>query len=57
MAYLNSFPHSFLVVFTTAAFNIKIDITTLEGTASIVKAEIHSSVSHHVANYFRFMPP
>ena len=52
MAYLNSFPHSFLVVLTTAALNIKINITTLEGTAGTVKAEILSSVSHHVANHF-----
>lgn len=52
MAYLNSFPHIFLVVFTRAALNIKINTTTLEGTAGVVKAEILSSVSHHVLNHF-----
>jgi hypothetical protein len=52
MAYLNSFPYLFLVAFTTAAPNIKINITGLEGIAGIVKAEILSSVSHHVVNHF-----
>jgi hypothetical protein len=42
VAYLNSFQYLFLVVFTTAALNIIINITTLEGTAGIVKAEILS---------------
>jgi len=51
MAYLNSFPHFFLIVFTTA-LNIKINITMIEGTTDVVKAEILLSVSHHVANHF-----
>jgi len=52
MAYLNSFPRLFLVVFTTAALNIKINITALEGKADVMKAEILSSLSHHVADHF-----
>jgi ABC-type dipeptide/oligopeptide/nickel transport system permease component len=52
MAYLNSFPYFFLALFTTAVLNTKINITALEGTAGIEKAEILSSVSHHVVNHF-----